>query len=126
MILVCPTCRTRYKVDDEAVSRSGGRTVRCANCGHSWHYMAPPAPLVPSRDGIEATEPSDLPITPRPAITAPPSPRQRRGSGFGGAVAILVIGGVIIAAIVGRNQVVAMWPQAAPYYNIVGLRTGPG
>lgn len=129
MILVCPTCRTRYKVDDEAVSRPSGRTVRCASCGHSWHYMAapptPPTQLERLRERVEATDRDDPMITPRAAITAPPARAQRRGSGLGWVVAILLFGGAIVAAIFGRDQVVAMWPQAAQYYDLVGLRTGP-
>ena len=36
MILTCPSCGTRYVVKDGAIPE-GGRTVRCAQCKHSWH-----------------------------------------------------------------------------------------
>lgn len=36
MILTCPSCGTRYVVKDGAIP-DGGRTVRCAQCKHSWH-----------------------------------------------------------------------------------------
>ncbi|GAA4008529.1 hypothetical protein GCM10022280_01590 [Sphingomonas swuensis] len=36
MILTCPSCGTRYVVKDGAIP-VGGRTVRCAQCKHSWH-----------------------------------------------------------------------------------------
>lgn len=136
MILVCPTCRTRYRVDDEALSRPSGRTVRCASCGHSWHYLAPstagetpaappPSTLARLRERIELSERDEPATAPRAAITAPPAARPRRGSGIGWVIVILLIGGAVVAAIFGRNEVVAQWPQAAQYYDLVGLRTGP-
>ena len=36
MILTCPSCGTQYAVKDGAIPE-GGRKVRCAACGTSWH-----------------------------------------------------------------------------------------
>lgn len=36
MILTCPACGTQYAVKDGSIPE-GGRKVRCAACGHSWH-----------------------------------------------------------------------------------------
>jgi predicted Zn finger-like uncharacterized protein len=38
MILTCPSCGTQYAVKDGAIPE-GGRKVRCASCGHSWHQL---------------------------------------------------------------------------------------
>ena len=38
MLLTCPSCETRYQVDDAAIDRAAGRRVRCANCGYLWHF----------------------------------------------------------------------------------------
>jgi predicted Zn finger-like uncharacterized protein len=127
MILVCPACQTRYQVEDEAVGRPSGRSVRCASCGHSWHYVAPHAapPSVPLlRMRSQSTPPAEQSAEPRPAITAPAPPR-RRHSGLGWVVLILLIGAVIVGAIISRDQIVALWPQAMPFFELVGLKTQP-
>ncbi len=38
MILSCPSCQTRFVVDPDAIGE-GGRRVRCAKCGDSWHQL---------------------------------------------------------------------------------------
>lgn len=43
MILTCPSCGTQYAVKDGAIPE-GGRKVRCASCGHSWHQDPEPGP----------------------------------------------------------------------------------
>jgi predicted Zn finger-like uncharacterized protein len=124
MILVCPTCRTRYKVDEEAVSRPSGRTVRCASCGHSWHHLTPPpAPPARPRERLQAAaaEPVAVAVTPRAAITAPTPPRHRR-SGLVWVIVILLLGGAIVGAILGRDKIIAAWPQTARFYELVGLK----
>ena len=51
MIISCPSCGTRYQVD-EAKFPPQGRMVRCAKCSNSWHQRARPSlnrPQRPSR-----------------------------------------------------------------------------
>lgn len=140
MILVCATCNTRYKVDDEAVERPSGRTVRCANCGHTWlHLPLPPAPSVRLRErpdiaaapiaavplGAAPDGPTPISPVPRPAITAPASPRQRHRSGLGWVALILLIGAAAVTGILAREQIVALWPGAARLYELIGLKNEP-
>ncbi len=97
MILECPECRTRYLVPDASIGAEG-RTVRCANCRHSWFQApddraieaiaaTPPPPEAPS-DPESAAE--DLPepatttaanplIAPPPAAAAPAPPATTPG-----------------------------------------------
>ena len=55
MILECPECRTRYLVPDTAIGPDG-RTVRCANCKHSW-FQAPPVLDLVARAEAQAAPP---------------------------------------------------------------------
>lgn len=58
MILTCPSCGTQYAVKDGAIPE-GGRKVRCASCGHSWHQM--PEGEAPA--GEETVAPAPEPAT---------------------------------------------------------------
>lgn len=40
MIITCPSCATRYDVDDDRFSPDG-RSVRCAECNESWFVPSP-------------------------------------------------------------------------------------
>ncbi|MDP2698818.1 DUF3426 domain-containing protein [Thalassospira sp.] len=48
MIITCPECSKKYSVKTEAIGPKG-RTVRCKNCGNSWHQDPP---------GIKASSPA--------------------------------------------------------------------
>jgi predicted Zn finger-like uncharacterized protein len=148
MILTCPACETRYNVADDAVSSAAGRQVKCANCGHVWHFAAAlqeTLPLEPRRVAeasasaaatagmpraaaasaaaaeAEATDSLlELGSTATPAI-APQRIRQslvRLGSLLFTFVAVLVL-------ILARNEVVREWPLTAVVYGAFGIKTAP-
>jgi predicted Zn finger-like uncharacterized protein len=70
MILECPECRTRYLVPDSAIGPDG-RTVRCANCKHSW-FQAPPVLDLVARAEAQPTAAPAPPPPPQPERYVPP------------------------------------------------------
>ncbi|WP_028642027.1 MJ0042-type zinc finger domain-containing protein [Novosphingobium acidiphilum] len=73
MIIACPACSTRYVVPDSAIGIDG-RTVRCANCKHSWFQTGPELPArAPAQEQppAPATAPAPAPAPP-PVEAAPP------------------------------------------------------
>jgi predicted Zn finger-like uncharacterized protein len=77
MIIGCPSCRTRYLVDEQALGGRTGRTVRCATCGHTWHQAAPPE--LPAGDNLARFEGSRI----EPALEVPPRPGAARAPSLG-------------------------------------------
>jgi predicted Zn finger-like uncharacterized protein len=148
MFLTCPACETRYNVADEAVSNAAGRQVKCANCGHLWHFAAAlqdTLPLEPRRvaeasaaatatvphatvasaatAGAEATDSLlELGSAATPAI----APQRVRRSLFRLGLLLFTLVAVLLL-ISGRNAVVREWPLTAVVYGALGIKTAaPG
>ena len=71
MILECPECRTRYLVPDSAIGPDG-RTVRCANCKHSWFQAAAVLDLVARAEAQAAPDRASAPPAQPERYVPPP------------------------------------------------------
>lgn len=148
MIITCPSCSTRYKLDP---SRFGpeGRRVRCTSCSHVWTELPPddlPKPVAGDPDSlgsdVVAQDPRELEAAPafmtagayrdtgdvddrrgrRDSLAADTRrPRRRRG-GAGWLVLILIVGALGAAGVLARETVVRAWPPAERLYEAVGLK----
>jgi predicted Zn finger-like uncharacterized protein len=142
MIVSCPACQTRYLVAERALRGSTGRTVRCANCAHTWHQPGPsetyhdedaaepegriePALEVPPRPGASAVP--SLGIQQRSLAVAEPPGRKRsrrvaiRWLVLGVLFALAILAGVVVA----RGAVVALWPPARGLFTFAGVPVAP-
>jgi predicted Zn finger-like uncharacterized protein len=72
MLLVCPSCRTRYVVPDTAIGMDG-RQVRCANCKHSWFQGGIILPVAPAPAVVAPAVPAPI-VDEMPAMAPPPPP----------------------------------------------------
>jgi len=140
MILTCPSCETRYQVDEAVIDRAAGRQVRCASCGYLWHF-APSleehsaAQRVPAAGptlgpaaaaGVLETDAASAVSTPLDLGSAAAPAIGRMGPGLRGLLqlaAVLVVAAVVIVPILARNTVVETWPEATKVYDAVGLKT---
>lgn len=62
MILVCPSCDSKFKVPDNAIPPAG-RKVRCAQCGSAWHAT--------TADELKPPKPARAAAAPRGPVSAP-------------------------------------------------------
>ena len=144
MILTCPSCTTRYTVD-EAKFPPAGRTVRCAKCGHSWHQAGPEPEAAPAPEPVQAV-PAPEASVPVEDVAAPFAPSSIRSyapatqvadkprgqglqmaavaAGWAGLVAVVLLIGY--SAVRYRQDIAAIWPQSASVYSGLGLKVNAG
>jgi predicted Zn finger-like uncharacterized protein len=136
MILVCPSCDTRYFADDSAVGKEG-RRVRCASCGHSWFARVQDDGDVASADdtGLTREQVERLRQTaaansasrsgPHSEYRAREHAKRKRNrmmaAAIGWGAGFLVFASFAGAAVALRNQVVEAWPRTASLYRTIGL-----
>ena len=147
MIITCPSCATRYEIPTENLG-PGGRMVRCTACSHRWFVgpnsdMAAEAEMAAQIEAINDEDTNDRPALksthglgdgPPPLDQAPtlgdqsdtPEARRRpaktRSTGATiGWLAVLLILLILTGLVLGRNELVALAPQAAPIYQRLGL-----
>ena len=138
MIITCRSCATRYEIQPQHLGPAG-RMVRCTNCGHRWFV---------SHEAADAEEPHDQdtdeameqPVAHEEAIPPPPLdriPDLGAGDGPGRShgdpaanpstaatlawLGLLLFLLILTGLVLGRNEVVALAPQAAPIYQRLGL-----
>lgn len=153
MIITCPSCSTRYKLDPAQFGPEG-RRVRCTKCANVWTEM--PADDLPRALASEAVpdtaadtaadtgvraEAEDPPprldarerMTPPPAELSARAAAQRRaqekaGKGrrgrIGWLVLILVVVSLGVSLVLARESVVHAWPPAERLYTLLGFE-GP-
>jgi predicted Zn finger-like uncharacterized protein len=139
MILTCASCATRYYADEASIPPQG-RVVRCAACGNTWRVekelildngAAQPATFVDepklTREQIERARRAAASGASSPTAQARARQIQRQrleklraaAIAWGGAGAALAL--VLTVAVVFRQGVAKVWPNAASAYAAMGL-----
>ncbi len=147
MIISCPECSGRFRIDPSALG-AGGRKVRCSKCAHTWLQSPPdpeaePAPRagpdpVPAADPESAAVDEDVAADGRIDWDAPAvlddddTPvRSRRQSGavaaarptgrwpavIAWAALAAVVGGLAAGLLGFRDTIMRSWPETAKLYD---------
>ena len=135
MFVTCPSCSTRYQIDESRLG-SRGRTVRCTRCKHQW-VQAPEGGDQPRPESDKAAASVSAGDVADPALqstlSAPSRVVTRRSAGrgellIGWLAFVIVIGGAIAVLWFGRTNIIDQWPATARFYAMVGVesQTAPG
>ena len=109
MIIRCFSCSTRYRIDPAALGVAG-RRVRCTSCGHVWLELPPRGVARPSEPNGSSAASSE------PAATG-----RSHVEWIGWLVAGFVVAVVLTGLSLGRNTIVAAWPDTVGAYDSAGL-----
>lgn len=111
MVVTCPRCSKRYMLDDALLPQEG-RQVRCIACHHVWRQVPDVkhhghhSPFVGGADmALQMTVSS-----------------EKNSSWVGWVVCLTLLISGLSTLIIGRNVIVAHWPQAERYYELIGLQ----
>jgi predicted Zn finger-like uncharacterized protein len=141
MLIVCPNCASTYSLTAEQLGR--GRTLRCAQCRHTWFAEASsaapePAPAEPEPplQAAPETEAPPPPASPARRARPPAKAKAKRGlpamsaTSLGTAlrpmlrpanlVAVL-LAAVLVVGVAQRRKVVQLLPQTARLFAAIGL-----
>ncbi len=131
MILACPRCSARFRVEAAALG-SAGRVVRCGRCRNEW-YASPSGALPDPPAALKAPGiATPAPGTPfreadrKPAAqrsSRPPRRTARRTSpaSLAGWMALALLVAGVAAAVTWREKVIAEYPPAAQAFAAFGL-----
>ncbi|MEZ5936904.1 MAG: DUF3426 domain-containing protein [Hyphomonadaceae bacterium] len=136
MILVCPSCDTRYFADDAALGQEG-RRVRCTSCGHAWFAkpqeeggLAVAEATGLTRDQVErlrqtAAANAAARTGPHSEYRAKELARRHRNRAVATVIAwslaFVIFAGAVTVAVAFRDEVANAWPKTASLYKMVGL-----
>lgn len=146
MIVACPSCATRFRLDPLAL-KPAGRRLKCGRCGHVWHHgpqsglqstEAGPtvklgdrsakvegfhSELADTSDHIALDRRTDRELVPAGHYLThqPRRPHTSWPLVVGWALLFLVVAGLVAGAFAYRHAIAERWPQAAQLYAALGI-----
>jgi predicted Zn finger-like uncharacterized protein len=132
MILTCPECATRYRLDPALLAPKGCR-VRCTACATVWfekpektedRFEPPPSSeyAPPVEDIPKSVRPLPDPLALRAAQTSSSAKSKLVGLMVGVALAGVLAAGLAWTAVERRGEIVGLWVPSALVFEMVGLK----